>query len=227
MADIGCVVFDLDGVLHDSASGIADALNDVMIADGLEPLSAEVVKTLAGDNSDSIVPKAYKHQGFTFVPYEANPRQQTFRERLLARAVSRDDLFPGALETLDALRARNIKLALCTNGFHDITMSILGRLGLADRFDAIICGLPQSPPKPDPSMVRDAIAKASVDGQGDPSATVMVIARKEDVKAAKGAGCIPVAVDHGYGQGAADAWGAAATLASLDALPDWIARLDR
>ncbi|WP_366654819.1 HAD hydrolase-like protein [Fodinicurvata sp. EGI_FJ10296] len=222
MADVGCVVFDLDGILHDSAAGITAALNVVMDGDGLGPLSADAVKPFIGDNPDSIVPKAYKTQGFAFVPYEANPRQQSFREAMKARAIAADEVFAGVSETLTALRQRGMAIALCTNGFHDVTVATIERLGLTGLFDAIVCGQPQSPPKPDPAPIREAIATARAARQPEGKANLLIIGRKEDVKAGKSADCTVIAVRTGYGDGPIENWGALAVLDGVDAVPGWI-----
>jgi putative hydrolase of the HAD superfamily len=49
----------------------------------------------------------------------------------------RMSLYPGALETLDALRQEGVRLALVTNGLGEIQRAKIDRFGLADRFDHV------------------------------------------------------------------------------------------
>lgn len=46
-------------------------------------------------------------------------------------------LFPGSIETLDALRAHGVRLALITNGAGDVQRSKIARFALEHRFDHI------------------------------------------------------------------------------------------
>ena len=65
-------------------------------------------------------------------------------------------LVEGAARALDALRAAGLALACVANW--DMTLeSHLDRLGVADRFDAIICSALGGAEKPDPAIFRFAL----------------------------------------------------------------------
>jgi putative hydrolase of the HAD superfamily len=66
--------------------------------------------------------------------------------------------FPGAIETIDALRAQDVRLALITNGASEVQRAKIERFDLARRFDHVQvegeCGFG----KPEPRAYRHALA---------------------------------------------------------------------
>ncbi len=60
-----------------------------------------------------------------------------FADRFHLYREGRIDLFPGAIETIDALKAHGLKLALVTNGRSPIQRAKIKRFDLAHRFDHI------------------------------------------------------------------------------------------
>lgn len=90
------------------------------------------------------------------------PASPEVRERVrsAARMVFSQDppLVPGALETLQRLRARGIKLALLTKGDHELQERRVERSGLADLFDVvrIVADKP-------PAIFRDIVTELEVE----------------------------------------------------------------
>ena len=98
--------------------------------------------------------------------------------------------FPEAVEVLTALRARRLKLVVCSNW--DVSLRpVLAQTGLAPLVDAVVTSAEEGVAKPDGELVRRALARIDVVPQdawhvGDTVA--------EDVGAARDAGVEPVLV---------------------------------
>ncbi len=97
---------------------------------------------------------------------------------------------PGALEAIDALHAAGYPLAVASSGIREYIALVLDRLGIADRFAAVVTGADVTHGKPHPEPYLVAAARLGV-----PPATCVVF---EDaavgVAAAKAAGMRCIAV---------------------------------
>ena len=145
------VIFDLDGVLcstdryHYLAwKSLADEQNiyfDEQINNRLRGVSRMASLEIVLERSDR-----------SYSPEEklAMAERKNARYRELLKNVSPADLAPGALETLEALRTRGLRLAIGSSSKN--TPLILSRLGISDRFDAISDGNNISRSKPDPEV---------------------------------------------------------------------------
>ncbi len=127
--------------------------------------------------------------------------------------------FPGLTPALDRLAAGGARLAVCTNKLEGLSVLLLQRLGLADRF-AAICGQDTfKVAKPDPEILRGTIARAG----GSIAAAVMVGDSFPDVAVARGAGVPVIAVDFGYSDVPPAQLKADRVIGRFDELPDAVA----
>ncbi|MBL4616048.1 MAG: HAD-IA family hydrolase, partial [Magnetovibrio sp.] len=103
--------------------------------------------------------------------------------------------YDGVHEVLQSLKARGIKLSICTNKPYGATMQILGKLGLGDYFDIVIGGdtLPGIK-KPDPRHLQAALEQMGA----KPSESAMVGDNANDVNASHAAKLPVVLLSHGY-----------------------------
>ena len=103
-------------------------------------------------------------------------------------ALSRADVLPGVFEFIDYIKSKGIKAAVGSASKN--TPLILEKTGLADKFDAVSCGLDTTRSKPDPEVFLIAAQKLGIDpcgcaGVGDCGA---------GIEAAKTGGMYAVAV---------------------------------
>jgi len=68
----------------------------------------------------------------------------------LLNGINEADLYPGAVDFLEKIRAAGIKTALCSSSRN--AQLVLVRLGLSDYFDAVVTGSDIQFPKPDPEI---------------------------------------------------------------------------
>jgi len=79
-------------------------------------------------------------------------------------------LFPGAVETLDSLRAEGVALALATNGAGEVQRAKIDRFDLARRFDHILIEGEFGKGKPEPEVYLHLMERL-----GSTSATTWVV----------------------------------------------------
>jgi phosphoglycolate phosphatase len=184
-------MFDLDGTLVDSLPDIAAALNQSLTAVGLEPQPTDVVRTLVGEGVLRLAEKALALQ----------PQRASVDAAELARAVVavytehpciESSLYPGILETLDALRG--VHLAVLTNKPGPVARALLVALGIADRFAAIIGDQDGHPRKPAPQAADALFTQFAV----APTQSIMVGDGVPDLELAHAAGCASAAAMWGY-----------------------------
>ncbi len=183
------VVFDLDGTLIDSAPDIAAVLNRILAAEGLAPLSLEVVRGMIGDGARQLLERGLgahgaraepRHLAAFIADYQENPVRET-------------RCYPGMEAVLQALRAEGRQLGLCTNKPIGPTTRILDVLGLTRCFAAVIGGDSTPYKKPDPRHLAATLAEMEVSG------AIMVGDHANDLAAAAGLRLEAVFCSWGYG----------------------------
>ncbi len=186
------IIFDLDGTLVDSAEDLRAALNNLMSDLGLRPIEANEIKGMIGDGVPKLVERA-------LVAAKGDPEQRDFLlPRFLAiYQANPADLtrcYPGVLETLDALRRKDFRLAVVTNKPVLATKKILEAMSLAEFFPVVVGGDSMEKRKPDPAPLLEAARQLKIDA----SQILMVGDNIHDVEAAHAAGMRCVAVSYGY-----------------------------
>ncbi|MGM9615797.1 MAG: beta-phosphoglucomutase [Oscillospiraceae bacterium] len=108
--------------------------------------------------------------------------------RALLDELSERDILPGVTETLAALRARGVKLAVGSSSKN--AGKILEKTGLLDRFDAVADGTDITRSKPDPEVFLCAAKKLGV----APADCAVVEDAEAGIAAAKAGGMTALAV---------------------------------
>jgi len=190
------VVFDLDGTLVDSAGAIAGVINDMRAEHGLARLRLDEVRPYVTSGgaamAEALLGGAW---GDTATALAA------FRLRYGAVPTPNDSVYPGAPEALAALREAGFGLAVFSNKTQGLCEKVLGDLGLAPFFDAIIGTGPETPHKPDPTGYFKALRRAG--GVADRSC--LVGDSEADQATARGASVPFIFAAWGYGELSADA----------------------
>lgn len=133
------IVFDLDGTLVDTAPDLVDTLNAIFAQEGFAPLPYEDARNFVGGGAWVMIERGFNAQGRTL---SANKLEQLFEDFVAhysEHLTDRSLPFPGLIGALDLLAARGCRFAVCTNKLEALSVRLLGKLGLADRFVAI-CG---------------------------------------------------------------------------------------
>lgn len=157
--DLKAVIFDLDGILTDTSIYHARAWAELVRGLGYEPPEdlEERVKGISrmaslrialGDHADE-----YSEEQLQELAAKKNARYQEAIED-----VGPDDLFPGALALFDDLERAGIKVVIGSASKN--TMTVVERLGIADRLDAVSDGYSHTHPKPHPEVFLVAAERA-------------------------------------------------------------------
>ncbi|KRG66224.1 phosphoglycolate phosphatase [Stenotrophomonas humi] len=210
------VVFDLDGTLVDSAGDIAEAVNRTLDDLSLPRVSEATVRSWIGEGVRKLVTTALRDAGVDRTLDEVMPSFMRHYHECLLRS---PQLYDGVLETLEALQAQRLPMAICTNKPSALVPPLLEHLAI-DRFFAHIIGgdsLPQRKPAPEPLQHVAALLGQPVQG------CLMVGDSATDLHAANTAGMPIVLVRYGYTRDldldAADA------VAVIDTLPELLGHI--
>lgn len=193
--DIGCVIYDCDGVLFDSLDANRRLYNHICVSVGRSPLT------------DAELAFCHMHTVFECLHYLfSHDAAHEARASEFLKGVNLSDFIdylkmePHVFEILDALRARGIATAISTN--RTTTMQpIMDRFNLRPHFDVVVCALDVARPKPNPESVEKILAELS----GDRDRTLYVGDSEVDRKTARSAGVRFVAYKHTELSGEPDA----------------------
>lgn len=188
------VVFDLDGTLVDSSGDIMASLNELLASRKLAPFSVDRVLDFVGGGIAALVERAFKARNIALSADELPVLVALFHSIYSARLIDLTKTYAGALDVIVALKARGVRIGLCTNKTEDLARGIVEGLGLGKYFDAIVGGGPGRPLKPSPIPLFDTLAHLGV---AAPDA-VMVGDSGADVKCARAAGVAIIGVSFGY-----------------------------
>jgi phosphoglycolate phosphatase len=190
------LVFDLDGTLADTAGDLIGTLGVLLRQDGHPPLPATAARALVGAGARALIQRGYAASGAELAPERLEVLFHLFLALYRERIAQETRLFPGAEAALERFASAGYRLAVCTNKPEELSILLLERLDVAERFSAI-CGRDSFPfHKPDPRALTETILRAG----GDLARAVMIGDSQTDIDTAKAAGVPVVAVDFGYTQ---------------------------
>jgi alpha,alpha-trehalose phosphorylase len=158
---IHAVIFDLDGVLTDTAELHYQAWARLAAELGV-PFDRTVNERLKGvdraTSLDIILERAAQPIDAAERPALAARKNEYFGE--LIKRLTPDALLPGALDALRAVRGRGVHVALASASHNAST--IISRLGIADAFDFVVDPATIGQPKPAPDIFLAAAAALKV-----------------------------------------------------------------
>jgi phosphoglycolate phosphatase len=153
------VGFDLDGTLADTAPDLTAALNHALVALGREPVPAPSVRSMVGHGARALLAKGITATG-EFREELVDEGFPIFLAYYEAHIADDSQPFPGVVAALDALAARGVKVAICTNKLEHLARRFVTAIGWDGRFAAIVGGdtTPSAKPNPEPllAMVEHA-----------------------------------------------------------------------
>ncbi len=219
---ITALIFDLDGTLIDSAPDIQGAANRMLHALGRREVGLKEVQMMIGDGVPKLVERCFEATGS--LPPEDKLRRHVnaFIKDYEPRSAELTRPYRGAIDALKRLRAKGVKLSICTNKPYGATLKILKALNLKVYFDAVIGGDTLAGiKKPDPRHLLAALEKMNVPAH----ACAMIGDNHNDVAAAHAAGLPVVLLSHGYSKTPVKELGSEALIEHFDALDEALMKL--
>jgi len=189
---VDLIVFDLDGTLVDSLPDLAAAANYALRQLELpEHPPVEHQKMIGGGEKN-------------YVRRFLGPDHQHLFDQALDLYLGhysrhlgdQSHVYPGVAETLP--RLSSLKMAVLSNKREDLCQQVVQVMGLAGFFDAVRGGNSYGVLKPSSEGLGALVRELG----GEPSRTLMVGDKPEDIQTGRGAGVNTVAVTYGYGDSA-------------------------
>ena len=184
-------VFDIDGTLVDSRASILQAATEAARDLGLPDPHYDRVRQIVGLS----LPHALAVLEPDLGPAELERFTEAFRASFgrMFDAGHEEPLYPGAMETLRRLHRDGWRLSLATGQNRRGVARNLMREGWGELFVSSHCA-EDGPGKPDPAMLRAAMAAAGADA----ASTIMIGDTAHDIAMALNAGVRPQGVGWGF-----------------------------
>jgi phosphoglycolate phosphatase len=165
------VVFDLDGTLADTSADLIEAANAVFrsmdLGDLLHP-ERDALTAFGGGRAMLRLGFARAARGHGEADVDAG--YPVLLEAYAAAIDTHTTLYPGAMDAVARLRAAGYRVSVCTNKPEALARDLLTRLGVLDRFGALVGADTLPVRKPDPAPFRAAVTRAG----GDPARAILV-----------------------------------------------------
>lgn len=184
------VIFDMDGVLVDSAAAHFESWKRVAKEYGAGPISESQFKSTFGGRNSEIIAAWF---GITD---PAQARAIGERKEIIYRDLIRDDVrpMPGARELIARLRGRGVSLAIGSSGPNENVAIVCQKMGLSEAFRAIITGSDVQRGKPDPEVFLLAASQMGI----EPRHAIVIEDAPLGIEAARRAGmkCVGLTSSH-------------------------------
>lgn len=202
------IIFDWDGTLCDSVSHIVR---------GVQAAAREMALPVPSDEAAAdIIGLALPQAMATLFPEVSEARRleliEGYSRHYIANEEDPPQLFPGAMETLQSLKAGGRELAVATGKSRRGLDRILEKLGMTGFFDATRCA-DETRSKPHPLMIHEIMEERGVSAER----VVMVGDTEYDLEMASNAGVVSVGVS--FGVHSIERLEAHAPVAIVDSLP--------
>jgi phosphoglycolate phosphatase len=195
---IRLILFDLDGTLVDSVGDLAWCGNRMLERLGLAVHDEQVARNWVGNGLERFVKRLLTGAMDAEPAADLYERGlEIFHELYAAHASDRSVVYPGALETLQRLSSKDLKLACVTNKPEPFTSRLIREMGLDAYFELVVAGNTTARKKPDPMPLHYAADHFGLAYDR----CLMVGDSSNDVVAARAAGFAIACVPYGYNHG--------------------------
>ena len=151
------ILFDLDGTLLDTLDDLADSANEVLAGEGFPSHPVDAYRHFIGNGAARLFRRA--------LPERARDDKtltrclHTFGRVYQQRWNVKTKPYPGVPELLDALKGRNVAMAILSNKPHEFTVKCAQNLLPDWTFDAVYGQRDGIPIKPDPTAALEVAEK--------------------------------------------------------------------
>lgn len=186
------VLFDLDGVITDTAEYHFQAWKALAVELGIAGVDRTFNEQLKGVSREDSLKKILELGGKA-AKYDAESFAQLAKQKnenyvQMIQKVGPDDIYPGILDLLKDLRAKNIKIALASASKNG--PFLLEAMGLSTYFDAIADPAKVAASKPAPDIFLAAAAAVDV----PITLCIGIEDAQAGIAAIKAAGALPIGV---------------------------------
>ena len=180
---IKAIFFDLDGTLINTNPRIIRTFKETF-----EMYLPE--RTFLEEEIYDCIGPTLEQTFYKYYPEKMNEMVQSYRHINKSYHDEMVVIYPGIIEMLQTLRARNFKLAIVTSKKRDMAIYGATTLGIYDYFDLVVSSDDVKAHKPEP----DCIEAARTFFNFDKSEVMMIGDNSQDILCAKNAGVLSVGV---------------------------------
>lgn len=184
------VIFDLDGTLINSLPDISAAANKMLSKYGKSAHTVDEYKFFVGNGSKKLVERILPD----FTEEQQAEALAMYKDLYQQNLVVNTAPYPSIRELLLSLKAKGIKIGVCTNKHYSAVNEILRKVFPEIEFDAVAGERTGIPKKPDPANVNNIIKELGI----DKSKAVYVGDSDVDMETGCRAGVMTVGVLWGY-----------------------------
>jgi beta-phosphoglucomutase len=184
---IDAIIFDLDGVLTDSAEYHFQAWKRLADEEGI-PFTREDNEKLRGVSRRESLALLLNGRSISDEQAEAWMERKNGYYREMIKGVSSADILPGVLSLLEEIRAAGLRIAVASASKN--APDVLEGLGIRPMIDVLVDGSHVSRPKPAPDLFLEAARLLGV----LPAQALVVEDAAAGIDAARAAGMIAVAL---------------------------------
>lgn len=188
-SDFELLIFDLDGTLLDTSIDLAHAVNYALQALNKTPLALVDVLKMVGDGARTLLTRALGQQP---AEEELQLAVLKFREHYATHLADHSRPYDGMPEVL--AHFHDHKKAVLTNKPHDLTLTLLERLGLMQEFVLVQGAQASLPLKPDPTGLQDILKQLQISA----TRALMIGDSENDILTGKAAGVRTCAATYGF-----------------------------
>jgi len=189
-AEYNAVFFDLDGTLVDTAPDMVAILQRLQQEHGIDPVSYDLGRSYVSNGAVGLL-----SLGFPELEIEAGDEMHQQYLELYAEAICVESrVFDGLEALIDRLDEMGCPWGVITNKPTQLTIPLLGALGLADRSACMVSGDTLTVRKPDPAPMLLACDIAGVDAE----TSIYIGDAERDIEAGQRAGMATIAAAYGY-----------------------------
>jgi len=197
---IKLIAFDLDGTLLNSVPDLTLGVDAAVQALGYPAITEEQVSHWVGNGVEVLLSRAISRNievKQDLDPQELQKGRDVFNQAYANSGHKLSHLYPTVEDSLQKLVKAGYKLALVTNKPSEFVPEILEQQQIAHLFDDVIGGEDFPKRKPDPIALNWLLEKYGLSSDE----MLMVGDSKNDIQAAKNAGCPSFALTYGYNHG--------------------------
>uniref|UniRef100_UPI0036D9308D phosphoglycolate phosphatase n=1 Tax=Photorhabdus sp. RM322S TaxID=3342825 RepID=UPI0036D9308D len=194
---IRAIAFDLDGTLVDSAGGLADALDQALLAKGFPAPGKERVAVWIGNGADIMVERALTWARVELTTQLHQETRELFDHFYKTTVTTGSQLFPEVKVTLAELAKHNLPMGIITNKPTPFIAPLLDSFGISEYFSLVLGGDDVKKKKPHPAPVYLTMGTFGLRKEE----LLFVGDSRNDILAAQTAGCPCIGLTYGYNYG--------------------------
>ncbi len=212
----GCILFDLDGTLVDTAPDLLACLNQALQQAGQKPVDAGALRPYISYGAAAMIDRALPADQQRFKQHILDTMLALYQQNIARHS----QLFAGLGALLDWLDNSAVKWGVVTNKRERFTHPLMAAFKLDRRAACIVSGDTTANSKPHPEPMLRACQIAAV----SPQDCIYIGDAEHDIQAGQNSGMKTAAALYGYlkPDDRPDRWGADVLVESPEHLTHWI-----